>query len=323
MSKRNFFHFILLMGMAAFSSCSQSKGPTDAEGRPLIVKSGTIDCDMVETTPVVFKNRVYRFEYVRAGYWNNKTSDSYFRFTDHDTGKPTTSFGCGFHLGSAFVYNDSVYVTAVNIWDGEEVHIFSSGDLENWHHRLAFKLPGFGIFNTSLTRAEKKFVLMFEIGRPPEEAGERFTARFAASDDLIKWEMTSPDHNYAKDRYTAPHCLRYLEGYYYDFYLEVHEGYETRVVRSKDLVKWESSPLNPVLKASSEDKNIACNNLPEEMRSKISGAVDCNNSDIDFCEYNGKLVINYSWGNQLGVEFLAEASYAGTTRQFLKGWFPD
>jgi alpha-L-fucosidase len=323
MSKLNSLHFILLTGIAVLSSCTQSKGPTDAQGKPLIVKSGTIDCDMVETTPVVFKNKVYRFEYVRAGYWNNKTGDSYFRFIEHDTGKPTKSFAPGFHLGSAFVYNDSVYVTAVNIWDGEEVHIFSSADLEHWHHRLAFKLPGFGIFNTSLTRAEKKFVLMFEIGRPAEEAGERFTARFAVSDDLIKWEITPSDHNYAKDRYTAPHCLRYLDGYYYDFYLEVHNGYETRVVRSKDLVKWESSPLNPVLKASPEDKTIANKGLTEEARQKIAKAEDCNNSDIDFCEYRGKLIINYSWGNQQGVEFLAEATYAGTISQFLKGWFPD
>ena len=37
----------------------------DADGRPLIVKTGTIDCDLVETTPVVFKNNVYRYEYVR------------------------------------------------------------------------------------------------------------------------------------------------------------------------------------------------------------------------------------------------------------------
>ena len=323
MRKQKFLHFFLLISIIALSSCKHTKAPTDAEGRPLIIKSGTIDCDMVETTPVVFNHKVYRFEYVRAGYWDNKTGDSYFRFIEHNTGKPTDSFAPGFHLGSAFVHKDTVYVTAVNIWDGEEIHIFSSADLVNWAHRLALKLPGFGIFNTSLTLADKKFVLMFEIGRPEEEAGQRFTARFATSDDLRKWDITPPDHNYSKDRYTAPHCLRYLDGYYYDFYLEVHNGYEMRVVRSKDLITWESSPLNPVLKASAEDKIIANKNLPEEIRQKVARAEDCNNSDIDFCEYNGQLIINYSWGNQQGVEFLAEASYEGTTEQFLKGWFPE
>jgi len=277
----------------------------------------------VETTPIVFKNKVYRFEYVRKKYWNNQTGDSYFRFVDHETGKSTESFAKGFHLGSAFVDNEIIYVTAVNIWNGEQIHVFSSRDMENWDSWLAFELSGYGIFNTSITRAENKYVLMFEIGKPEKEAGQPFTANFATSSDLKSWEILSSNHNYAKDRYTAPHCLRYFDGYYYDFYLEAHDGYEMRVVRSKDLIDWEQSPLNPVLKASSEDKKIANDNIPENLQQKIANAKDINNSDIDFCEFNGRLVINYSWGNQQGEEFLAEASYDGTLEQFLKGWFPN
>ncbi len=94
-------------------------------------------------------------------------------------------------------------------------------------------------------------------------------------------------------------------------------------MRSKDLVNWEVSPLNPVLKASTDDKIILNKSLSEDFLRKIDGAENLNNSDIDFCEYNGKLIINYSWGNQHGTEFLAEASYAGTIEQFLKGWFPE
>ena len=51
--------------------------------------------------------------------------------------------------------------------------------------------------------------------------------------------------------------------------------------------------------------------------------MNLNNSDIDFCEIQGQVVINYSWGNQQGIEHLAEARYAGTLDQFLKGWFPE
>ena len=79
----------------AQSSCTVRQAPTDDEGRPLIIKSGTIDSDLVETTPIVFKNKVYRFEYVRQGYWANQTGDSYFRFIDHETGEPTASFAKG------------------------------------------------------------------------------------------------------------------------------------------------------------------------------------------------------------------------------------
>lgn len=290
--------------------------------KPQIIKLGTIDCDLVETSPIVFSGKVYRFEYVRPGYWNNHTGDSYFRFVDHETGESTPSFAKGFHLGSAFVDNNTVYVTAVNIWDGEQVHIFSSTDLKNWNHWMAFDLPGYGIFNTSMTKAGNKFVLMFEIGKPESEAGKRFTARFATSTDLKNWQVLPSQYNYAKDRYTAPHCLRYLDGYYYDFYLEAYNGYETRVVRSKDLEHWEASPLNPVLKASKDDKKIANKKLPDNLQKRIKAAEDINNSDIDFCEFNGKLFINYSWGNQRGEEFLAEARYNGTLAQFLNGWFP-
>ena len=323
MRKQTKIGLVFLLGMFTFLSSPAKKPLTDGEGRPLIEKIGTIDCDMVETTPVVFKDKVFRFEYVRKNYWNNQTGDSYFRFVNHETGKSTTPFAKGFHFGSAYVSDNTVYVTAVDRGDGERIFIFSSHDLENWDKWMAFELPGFGMFNTSLIKVDKKFVLMFEVGKPAKECGVRFTARFATSTDLKNWEILSRDHNYAMDRYTAPHCLRYLDGYYYDFYLEVHEGYEMRVVRSKDLINWESSPLNPVLKASAKDRQIANHNLSDDLVQKITTSEDCNNSDIDFCEYNGKLIINYSWGNQRGKEFLAEAVYHGTWKQFLKGWFPQ
>lgn len=311
------FYVIILLG------CSSKKPPVDSNNRPLIVKKGTIDCDLVETSPIVFKDKVYRFEYVRPHYWNNKTGDSYFRFVDHETGEYTPAFAKGFHLGSAFVDNNTVYVAAVNIWDGEEIHIFASDDLENWDHWMAFNLPGYGLFNTSMTKVKDKYMMMFEIGKPESEAGKRFTARFATSTDMKKWEVLPSQYNYAKDRYTAPHCLRYHDGYYYNFYLEVHEGYEQRVVRSKDLEHWEASPLNPVLKVSDEDKQIVNDNISDKFSQRIKDAENRNNSDIDFCEYKGKLVINYSWGDQRGEEFLAEASYDGTLEQFLEGWFPE
>ena len=291
--------------------------------KPQIEKLGTIDCDLVETTPVVFKGRLYRFEYVRAKYPPNTTGDSYSRFVDHETGEPSAPFAHGYHMGNVFVEDDTLYVTETNHWDGERVDIFMSRDMEHWESWNALDLPGYGIFNTSLCKAEDQYVLMFEVGKPEEVAGVRFTARFATSRDLRDWELTPPECTYSKDRYTAPHCLRYLDGYYYNFYLEaIDGGYEQYVVRSKDLIQWEQSPLNPVLKASDDDRRIANPDLTPEQRERIETAENLNNSDIDFCEFRGELVINYSWGNQRGVEHLAEARYKGTLREFLLGWFP-
>jgi len=47
-----------------------------------------------------------------------------------------------------------------------------------------------------------------------------------------------------------------------------------------------------------------------------------NNSDVDLCEFRGRTIITYSWGNQQGTEFLAEAVYDGSLASFLKGFFP-
>ena len=292
--------------------------------KPHIVKLGTIDCDLVETTPIVFKGTLYRFEYVRSSYWANDTGDSFFRFVEHDSGEAGPPFAQGYHLGSAFVDGDAVYVTAVNIWDGERVEVFASQDMERWERWNALDLPGYGMFNTSVCKAEGLYVLMFEVGRPPEVAGVPFTARFATSGDMRRWELTPPECTYSKDRYTAPHCLRYLDRYYYNFYLEALPGsYEQYVVRSRDLIHWEMSPLNPVLRASDEDRRIANARLPRELRERIGAATNINNSDIDLCEHRGQVIINYSWGNQQGIEHLAEAGYDGTLSEFLLGWFPD
>ena len=289
--------------------------------KPQIKKIGTVDCDLVETNPVVFKDRLYRFEYVRAGYAYNDTGDAYFRLVDRETGEPTPAFAHGYHMGCAYVEGNTAYVTCVDHWDGEHMELFISDDLEKWEQRPLMHLPEYGIFNTSLCRADDQYVLMFEVGKPPEIAGKRFTARFATSPDLEQWELTPPECTYSKDRYTAPHCLRYLDGYFYDFYLEAHEGWEQRVVRSRDLIHWESSPHDPVLKASDADRQIASVKLTADERERIANAENTNNSDIDFCEFRNQVIITYSWGNQHGVEHLAEAVFDGTEAEFLTGWY--
>jgi len=290
--------------------------------RPLIDKLGTIDCDLVQTNPIVHKGRLYRFEYVRQSYHGNTIGTSYFRLVDHDSGEASADFAHGYHLGCAYVERDTVFVTAVDAWGGEYIEVFISDDLREWEQHPALHLPGHALFNTSVCKAGTDYVLMFEVGKPPEVAGVPFTARFATSRNVVQWELTGPNCTYSKDRYTAPHCLRHANGWFYDFYLEAREEYEQRVVRSRDLIHWEQSPLDPVLTASDEDRRIANPALNAAQRQRIATAVNINNSDIDFCEYGGRLIINYSWGDQQGVEHLAEAVFDGTEVEFLEGWFP-
>jgi hypothetical protein len=292
--------------------------------RPAIKKLGTIDLLMVETTPVVFNDRLYRFEYVRENYPGNKTGTSYFRFIDVVTGKATPAFAKGKHLGCAFVEGDTAYGFGMNRWGGSKITVFRSKDLNEWQSQPALTLPGWGLYNTSVCKADGRYVMAVEVGEPKEVVGVPFTIFFAESKDLLTWKLLPLECVYSKEKYTACPALRWLDGYFYMIYLEARPGptYESHIVRSKDMRRWESSRLNPVLAFSEDDKRIANSKLTPDQRKAIAQARDINNSDVDLCEFNGKTMIYYSWGNQQGKEFLAEAVYEGTLASFLKGWFP-
>lgn len=297
------------------------RGPLDAEGRPLIRRLGTVDLDLVETTPVVFRGELWRFEWVREGYWANSRRTNYFRFRNPATGETSPPFADGHEFGSAFVHDGRMLVTGTQGRD--RVNLFITTDLKSWETRPLLPPGRYGIFNTTMCRTPEDFVLMFEIDRPSEETGVPFTARFLRSADLTTWTLTPPECNYSKDRYTAPHGLRWHDGWFYNFYLEAHDGYEMRVVRSRDLVRWEPSPLNPVMRRSPLDRRLTGRSWTEDQRRRVATAINRNNSDIDFCEWQGRLTITYSWGNQLGVEHLAEAVYDGNEAQFVNAWFPE
>lgn len=310
---------LVLLGVL-LTACAASA----EQAPPVIKKLGTIDCDLVEATPIVFHGRLYRFEYVRENYKHNPTGRSYFRFIDVASGEPTPPFAREYHLGCAFVQGDTVYVYGVSKWGGPHIHVFWSKDLGTWKDQTAMELPGWEIFNTSVCKGRNAYVMAFEIGAPKEEAGNPFTMRFAESDDLRNWRLTAKECVYTKERYSACPALRFLDDRYYMVYLEAYPGpwYAPHVVRSKDLITWEQSPFKPIMKHSDEDRTIASPKLNEAERTRIAGAQDLNNSDVDFCEFEGKTVIYYSWGNQQGVEHLAEARFDGTEAAFLQGFFP-
>jgi len=297
--------------------------------KPEIKKLGVMDCDMVEASPVVFKNVLYRFEYVRPGYAPNNTGDSYFRFINVKSGAATPAFAAGYDLGCAWVEGETMYVYGADHWGGTRIQVFWSTDLTEWKTETALELPkGWNVFNSSVCKGPDtghgSYVMAFEVGQPPEVVGNAFTNFFAFSKDLIHWELAPLDCVFTKDRYSACPSIRWFDGYYYATYLESRPGpaWETWIVRSADLRSWELSPLNPVMAASPEDKALHNPAFTPEQRDRIAKAVDRNNSDMDFCEHDGRVIISYSWGNQEGNEFLAEAVHEGSLESFLKGWFP-
>jgi hypothetical protein len=99
--------------------------------QPTIRKLGTLDLGMVEATPVVFVDRLYRFEYVRKDYHANPTGDSYFRFVDVEAGKPTPALAHGYDLGCAYAEGGIMWAFGVDHWDGTKIVAFRSHDLED------------------------------------------------------------------------------------------------------------------------------------------------------------------------------------------------
>ena len=97
--------------------------------------------------------------------------------------------------------------------------------------------------------------------------------------------------------------------------------YANSVARSKDLIVWEYSPINPVLMYDEEDRKIASPFLTPADRERIANALNVNNSDMEMCEYLGRTIIYYSWGDQRGTEFLAEACYEGPMHELFRAFF--
>src|SRR5579884_3540463 len=129
-------YLILTLGASeALAAPPPDKG--DPPQRPEIRKLGTLDLDMVEATPVVFKDRLYRFEYVRKDYKANTTGDSYFRFIDVETGEATPAFAHGYDLGCAYAEGGSMWAFAVDQWDVTKIVAFRSTDLKEWEQHPA------------------------------------------------------------------------------------------------------------------------------------------------------------------------------------------
>ena len=307
--------------------------------KPVIRKLGTISCNnIVETTPIVFRDELYRFEVVRRKsfcsenvpeFWADLEDDPCLRFIHVRSNTSTPLFAEKHTFGFPWVVGDMMYVVscAGRDWGSDTLHFFRSADLENWEQYAEFHLPGWHIFNMNIAKMGDVYTLMVEINAPAEECGPHpFTFRFAQSRDLIHWELMPTECAFQRDRYAGSPALYTLEGdpHFYVGYLEEYPGpcYANCIARSEDLIRWEYSPVNPVLMFDEyEDKKIGSPFLTPADRARIETALDINNSDMELCEYLGRTIIYYSWGDQKGNEFLAEACYEGTMQKFLTGFF--
>jgi len=309
------------------SNLRNGKIPT----RKTLRKIGTIKISVVETTPIVWKDKLLRFEWSRTSEWckdgRGDRKIGCYRLINMENETTVCEFAQDHAFGCCYTDGEKVFAHGVRGGGGGNIiDTFVSSDLENWEESTALVLPeNIKIFNTSVCRAYNKYIMAIEIGGNAPEVGVGFTCVFAESNDLINWSMMDMmEYSYSRDRYTACPCIRYYDGYYYIICLErlPFHRWVPYIARSRDLHDYELGDINPLMWFDNEDKNVI---HPERFTadelSYIETAINCNVSDIDMCCYNGKTLITYSWGNQLGKEFLAIAEYDGTEEEFRKSFF--
>lgn len=307
--------------------------------KPRIRKLGTIFCNnIVETTPLVWRGELYRFEVVRrksfaaenastVGHWSDLDDDPCLRFVHVRSNRATPIFAEGHTFGFPYAVGDVMYVVTGGSreWGSDSLVFFRSTDLVSWEQYAKLEMPGWKIYNMNIAKMGDLYTMLIEISEPKEECGTFYTFRFLQSKDLTNWELTPSECVFQKNRYAGSPSLYTFEGdpYYYVGYLEAYPEarYANSIARTRDLIHWEYSPINPVLMYDDEDRQIASPFLTPADRQRIEEALNVNNSDMELCEYLGRTIIYYSWGDQRGTEFLAEACYEGPMHEFLRAFF--
>ncbi len=306
--------------------------------RPEIRKLGTVSgSHIVETTPIVYKGELLRFEVCRPERFLEETDPCggpvdgrpCLRFVNVRTNQPTPRFAFDHIFGFPIVVDEMMYVVTGKgtEWGTDTLTFYRSEDLVNWDEYTELHLPGFKMYNMNIAKMGDTYTLLIEISAPLNKPVEKlFTFRFLQSKDMTNWTLLPNEYMFQKGHYSGGPALYTIEGdpHYYVGYLEAypHNCYANSIARSKDLINWEHSLRNPVLMFDEkEDKKIGSPFITPEEREAIAKALDINNSDMEICEFNGRTIIYYSWGNQLGTDFLAEACYEGSMKDFLHGFF--
>lgn len=289
-----------------------------------IVKRGYLNSPLVETTPFVFKDKLYRLESWQK-YWdlpglpppNTQSEQDAVRVWDVGAGKlvatPLTNHG----FASCLVWEERVYVFSAS-WDrpgrkAGTIDMVSSADLVTWTKPVAIwhAEPGENLYNVAVCRDKDRFVLLYESDDPKYVP---FTFKYCTSSDLTSWTRIEGAF-YGREKYVGGPALYWFDGTYYTLYLQDLGGrWETRITRSKDLVHWEDAPAGrPFI-------TFDMNHTHAPLRP--ANVKEVNASDVELCEWpKGKTFIYFTGSDQQYAGDLQYATYEGTPKDLLESFF--
>src|SRR5262249_62000205 len=90
--------------------------------------------------------------------------------------------------------------------------------MEKWKDRVALRVPGWGLYNTSVCKADGRFAMAVEVGGPKEVVGVPFTIFFAESKDLLTWKLLPREGGDPRAKSTSCPALRHPGGHFYLHY---------------------------------------------------------------------------------------------------------
>ena len=282
----------------------ESLGPPPPRRCPSpLVRSDFFCEDMCELSPLLWKGRLCHLECVRPGS-GGAAGDYYLLLRDAESGAEMARFATGYGLASAHVHDDTLLVFASRWDDGtwNDVTLFRSSDLANWDSRRVIEQEGDEhLFNSSVCQGPEGLVMAYESNDPAFPA---FTTRFAVAEDGEDWRKV-PEAIFGTNRYTACPCIRHAGGRFYMLYLECRSPrhyFETYITRSPDLIHWETSAANPVLRPEGLDEGI-------------------NASDPEIIEIDGSTHLYFAVGDQLTWMNIKRAAYPGSAQAFFESWY--
>jgi hypothetical protein len=297
---------VCFLALALLAGMVQAEPPK----APLIKLPVTFGAAM-ENTPIIFGGRPLLALNYRDDTKNNTdgyTKSMYLFLRDLATGQDSAHFAEGHSFVNAFVNGPELNIFASEGSNRDwfqSIYRFTSTDLKTWKRELAIPKEGDEhLFNCSVCQDEQGYLMTYESNLPVG-----FCFKFARSKDLSQWTKL-PGLVFAGEdgkQYSACPVVRYFAPYYYVIYLHAaipgHQGWVPFLARSRDLLDWELSPMNPILEAS-----------PGE---------GINNSDIDLFEWEGNTYLFYATGDQATWGSVRIAMYLGAMKQFYETCFPQ
>ena len=313
-----------------------------------LIKKKCFDSPVVEQTPVIWKGKLLLVETWQTHWEGVPQSEKqyYVRIRDEQSGEIICRLMDGFGFSSAFVWKNKMYVYATKCTGGisvdQSIYMSSSGNLTEWSEpKLVIERDdNEQLDNQSVCYDGKRFVMAYETSEY-----SLFTLKFAESDDLINWRKV-PNALYGAEKYAACPAIRYTGGYYYMLYLEYRRPkwwFETCVTRSKDLTTWVDAPHDrPVIvpdvntpvhpdcpcpkhsdRADEKSEDVDLLFLPMLQQEPMCPAngKECNTSDPDLVEWQGKTRVYFTGGCQHWGGLLQYAEFDGPMQEFFESYY--